>query len=127
MGDKTVTHLGSLREIPYEEIREAMGDEPFTMELSLSDGAAVQRAVNVGIDAHLEACYTPSTGDSYTWGGGKLSCVVSKESLPVLLRRLAEMAIETGEEPCDLSDSLLSSLGFNENGIFVGREALGLE
>ena len=86
--------------VTYETIRKAMNGEPFTMSLTDTDEIrAVVAAVNEGIDAHLEACFCPDRGDRY--GGGKrkagklilchtLECVVSPESLPVLLRRLCE-------------------------------------
>jgi hypothetical protein len=115
-----------------------MGGEHYTM--SLTDTAeikAVIAAVNQGIDAHLEACYCPGRGDRYEGGGrmaGKLvlchslDCHISPESLPVLLRRLYEL--DTTEDVADaatsLADAILMTLGFDEYGQFVGREALGL-
>jgi hypothetical protein len=115
-----------------------MNGEPYSM--SLTDTAeirAVIAAVNQGIDSHLEACYCPGRGDRYEGGkrrAGKLllchslDCQVSPESLPVLLRRLCELG--TTEEVADagmsLADAILLTLGFDEWGQFVGREALGL-
>ena len=122
----------------YRAIRTAMDGEPYTM--SLTDTAeirAVIEAVNEGIDSHLEACYCPERGDRYEGGGRKvgelvlcrtLDCRVSVESLPTLLRRLFEL--DGDEEVVDAAASLgrdiLTTLGFDEYGHFVGRETLGL-
>ena len=93
--------------VDYTTIRKAMGNEPFTMSLTDTDEIkAVIAAVNEGIDSHLEACYCPDRGDRYEGGKRKagkilicrtLDCVVSVESLPVLLRRLCES--ELGGDP----------------------------
>jgi len=119
--------------ISYEDVRKAMGDEPYTMQLvdPEEDAGEVEKAVNIGIDSHLEACYAKERGDSYEWEtrpvsekcvNTKLHCAVSKESLPVLLRRLFE------NDPCSgIGSSILMTLGFNEGGEQVGREALGLD
>ena len=130
-------HTGSGR-VTYKAVRKAMGGEAYTM--SLTDTAeirAVITAVNQGIDAHLEACYCPDRGDRFEGGkrlAGKsilchtLECAVSPESLPVLLRRLFEL-----DTDCDVADArmslagdILMTLGFDEYGQFVGREAVGL-
>jgi hypothetical protein len=124
--------------VDYETIRKAMGNEPFTMSLTDQDEIrAVIEAVNEGIDGHLEACFCPSRGDQYEGGkrrAGKLvlcrtlECVVSFESLPVLLRRLCES--ELGGDPeiqsagNQLASDILLCLGINEYGAYVGREAL---
>ena len=48
--------------------------------------------------------------------------MVSPMSMPVLLRRLFE------GDPCSsIGASILQTLGFNEEGEQVGREAVGLE
>ena len=100
---------------------------------------AVVEAVNQGIDSHLEACFCPDLGDSYESGArtledgrvlcGAHDCVVSVESLPVLLRRLFDL--NTNDDVADtarsLGDDILMTLGFDEHGKFVGREALGLD
>lgn len=113
-------------QIAYSLIRQAMSGEPYHMSLVGTDAELVQQAVNQGIDAYLEACFCPSRGDRYEWRGHRLECVVSSESLPTLLRRLYE--IEDGEgEAARLADDILMTLGFNEYGRFVGREALGLD
>lgn len=60
------------------------------------DHRLVIRAVNQGIDTHLEACYVPARGDRYVCGGGALECHISIESLPVLVRRLLEEGDDAG-------------------------------
>ena len=125
--------------VDYETVRQAMANEPFTMSLTDEDEIkAVIAAVNEGIDGHLEACYCPDRGDRY--GGGErragklvlcrtLECVVSVESLPVLLRRLCESDLgdpEVEAEGNRLASDILMVLGVNEYGEHIGREALGL-
>lgn len=108
----------SFSETPDDVIRQAMVDEGmthFSMSLTGNDIEAGRKAVNVGIDAHLEACFCPERGDSYQheersitatsdtehWEtgdelvlAGTLECNVSAASLPVLLRRLTEEGSE---------------------------------
>jgi len=113
--------------VSYDLIRQAMKGEPYTMELAGDDGGYVIEAVNQGIDSRLEACYCPDRGDRYT-PGGKLACVVSVESLPVLLRRLFEADSDENEGgPGLLAADILMTLGINDSGKLVGREALGLD
>ena len=117
----------------YDAVRTAMNGEPFPMSLTDTDEInAIIAAVNQGIDAHLEACFCPDCGDRYDGGQRKagklflcqtLECSVSPESLPVLLRRLCEL---DGEAGMSLAADILTVLGFNDSGDFVGREALGL-
>lgn len=119
--------------VTYHTVRQAMNGEPFTMSLTGKDEIeAVVEAVNQGIDAHLEACYCPDRGDRYE--GGKrmagrivlcrtLECSVSPESLPVLLRRLFDSEDQTA---VTLATDILASLGIDECGNVVGREAMGL-
>lgn len=104
--------------ISYDQIRQAQGEEFYTMSLVGDDAAAVQAAVDQGIDSHLEACFMILRGDSYDFVERKtrsgrlitsaLDCVVSVESLPVLLRRLFEDNGGGGEA---LAGSILHSLG----------------
>lgn len=124
--------------VSYEAVRAAMGGEPYTMSLTGTDEIrAVIGAVNQGIDSHLEACFCPARGDRYEGGSRKagklvlcrtLECCISVESLPTLLRRLFEL--DGDEEMVDaamsLGSDILLTLGFDEYGEFVGREALGL-
>jgi hypothetical protein len=105
-------------------------NKPFSMSLvGDAEKEAVMLAVNQGIDAHLEACYVPERGDSYRqgkrttkatedsefWKKGDelvlartLECVVSVESLPVLIRRLLEM--DSGDASDDGVDDAANSL-----------------
>lgn len=80
--------------------------EPYTAELVGEDAKAVEAAVNQGIDSHLEACYLPARGDCYKWKGSRLVCVISRESLVVLVRRLLEAGDETS-----LASSICFTLG----------------
>jgi hypothetical protein len=96
--------------ITYKQVQDAMNGEPFTM--SLVGNEIVTRLVNQGIDGHLEACFVPERGDSYTRDGFRLNCKISPESLPVLLRRLFEDGDETS-----LGESILETLGFSESGV----------
>lgn len=99
----------------YDEIRDLM-TEPFVMQLVGGAAQAVKDAVNIGIDAHLEACYVPELGDRYEVKktyvkdkllAVKLDCHVSKESLPILLRRLFESSNEAAWQlGRDIIDSL---------------------
>ena len=119
--------------ISCDAIRDAMDGEPYTMSLTGKDETrAVISAVNQGIDSHLEACYCPERGDQYEGGerkAGKLTlcrtleCCVSVESFPVLVRRLFESEHDAA---VSLARDILTTLGFDEFGCFVGREALGL-
>lgn len=119
--------------VTYEAVRTAMNSEPFTMSLTDSDEIkAIIDAVNQGIDTRLEACFCFDRGDRYDGGTRKvgklvlchtLECVVSVESLPVLLRRLCDLDDSMGMR---LAADILTVLGFNDYGEFVGREAMGL-
>ena len=103
-------------QITYQQIIDAVREQcpdRYPMELARPDGAVVEQAVNQGIDSRLEACYSPDCGDLYEWEqrrfGAKLNCVVSAESMPVLLRRLSESGNENGEL---LASDILGTLGF---------------
>jgi len=119
--------------VTHEAVRTAMNGEPFTMSLTDHDEIqAIIDAVNQRIDAHLEACFCPDHGDRYDGGKRKarklvlyrtLECSVSPESLPVLLRRLSDSDDEAGPR---LASDILTVLGINEYGKFVGCEAMGL-
>jgi hypothetical protein len=124
--------------VSYETVRKAMNGTSFPMSLTDTDEIkAVIAAVNQGIDSHLEACFCPERGDRYEGGKRKagkfvlchtLECVVSPESLPVLLRRLCELDgdVEVIDAANSLATDILMVLGVNEYGRFVGREAMGL-
>jgi hypothetical protein len=101
--------------ITYTQIRDAMKDKPYTMNLVGNDAVLVRAVVNQGIDSHLEACFCPVFGDRYdvqtkAIRGPCLDCSVSVESLPVLLRRL----METGNEDAEcLVGDILGTLDIN--------------
>jgi hypothetical protein len=114
----------------YETIRKAMAGEPFTMSLTdENEIRAVIEAVNKGIDSHLEAAYCPDRGDRFGHGERKagkvtlcrsLDCVVSVESLPVLIRRLSESDLggdhDVQSAGSQLAGDILLVLGINEYG-----------
>jgi hypothetical protein len=111
--------------IPYALVRKANGPKPYTMSLVGTAVKAVQMAVNIGIDSHLEACFIPERGDSYEYRtqkiGGlivapRLECSVSSESLPVLIRRLFEITGEFENEARTLASDILSTIGIQESG-----------
>ncbi len=153
--DTRVLRQENLCEVEYDAIIAACNGEPYTM--SLTDRREIEvviKAVNIGIDSRLQACYCPDRGDDYGQGersitatsdakrwkkGDKLvlartlECSISPESLCVLLRRLFEDMESTGKDGDDadvgmsLASSIMMTLGFNDCGKFVGREALGLD
>lgn len=94
-------------------LRTSLSASPYKMNLVGSDADAVVAAVNQGIDSRVEACYVAARGDAYQWQfrpvrGRALVCEVSRESLPVLVRRL----LEAGDERSDsLASSICQSLG----------------
>lgn len=121
--------------IPYSEVLKAIeltDSAPFTMVIrSRVEWRVIANCVNQGIDAHLEAI----TDSSFDESSGK--CSVSPHDLCVLLRRLGDYDF-TEEEDTDtdndewseamsLQSSILTVLGFNDYGKYVGREALGLD
>ena len=104
----------------------------YEMSLVGEDIEAVRRVVNVGIDAHLTACFCRERGDAYEqdersitatsdtkwWKSGEkivlattLECRLSIESLLVLLRRLYE---DGSDEAWSLRSAILSTLGIEE-------------
>lgn len=81
---------------------------PYPMTLRSHDERnAIVHAVNQGIDSHLEACYVPARGDRYDNGGRGMECLVSAESLPVLVRRLLE---DGDEHAMSLASAICSTL-----------------
>lgn len=83
----------------------------FSMEMVGEDADAVVKAVNQGIDAHLEALVS----SNFKWanqppGFKRLMCKISPEDMPVLLRRLSE-----GDENAErLGEDIISILGRGE-------------
>ena len=124
--------------ITYAAVRKAMKKEKvslYKMSLVGVEAVAVEDAVNQGIDSHLEACYVPSEGDKYEHSGrmiGKkmvtktLECLISPKSLPVLLRRLTEPDFKADDVGTSLAEGVLTTLGFDEMGKYVGSEKLGV-
>lgn len=112
-------------QITYGMIREKMQGKPYPMTLREGDAKIVKAAVNQGIDPFLEACFCPERGDRYDWGPDDpnskvqiygLHCLVSMESMPVLLRRLTELPWDDDDDddsrPEDLATTILATLGF---------------
>lgn len=124
-----------LVKIPYSTILHAIektDSDPFTMEIrSQSEWHVIAYCVNQGIDSHLEAI-TDSVFDNG-------HCEVSPQSFCVLLRRLGEYdedgytedKEDTDEDYWDIATNLQSSiltvLGIDDYGKYVGRKAMGLE
>lgn len=113
--------------IPYDLIRQA-AKPTYRMVLTGKDVGAVIEAVNQGIDSHLEACFVPDRGDSYTPGERKLRgwsvvktlvCKISTESLPVLIRRLFEAEDENAN---NLASNILHSINIDEYGKYNSQE-----
>ena len=97
--------------ISYEDVIKACDGEPFKMKLVGEEGQEVMRAVNIGIDSHLEACFIKGQ-DEFGWDeDGKLDCKISPESLPILIRRLFDK-----DDLSSIAESILTALGFNEEG-----------
>ena len=113
---------GTTPPVIIRERLDAMG-EPFTAQLVGATGEMVETLVNQGIDSHLEACFLPDRGDAFEWVAGTprrarhLSCVVSPESMIVLLRRLNELS-ETecaeAEDAMSLRSNILGLLDIEE-------------
>jgi hypothetical protein len=126
--------------VSYTTVRLAMekelGKKPYHMSLTSQDEIrAVIDCVNAGIDSHLEACFCPDRGDKYETGNRKvgnrivlqtLECEISAESLPTLLRRLSEIDFEDSNEAQSLVSDILTTLGVDEYGKYVGSKALGV-
>ena len=107
--------------ISYDLVRKA-AKTVYPMTVVGEDIESVMKAVNQGIDAHLEACFVPERGDSYEHGDRRvkdmiitqtLKCKVSSESLPVLIRRLFEAEDENSN---NLASNILSSIDIEDDG-----------
>ena len=124
--------------ITYAAVRKALRKEKLKflkMSLVGKDKDIVVDAVNQGIDAHLEVCSMAERGDKYEHGERKigdkivqvtLECQVSAESLPVLLRRLLEPEFKSPDEGERLAEDMLTTIGFDEMGKYVGTKELGV-
>ena len=90
---------------------------PYVMKMVGREAELIEGVVNQGIDSHLEACFMPHRGDSYTWVAATpshtqhLSCCVSAESMPVLLRRLSEL---NDDKAISLRIDILGTLDIEE-------------
>ena len=124
-----------LVEIPYSTVLHAIEDTdsaPFTMTIRCqAEWSAIAQCVNQGIDTHLEACNLKGR-DRFDNG----DCSVTAHSLCVLLRRLGDTNFRatdehTADEIWDAATSLQSDilmvLGIDDDGQYIGREAMGLE
>lgn len=124
-----------LVEIPYSTVLRAIEDtnsDPFEMTIRCqAEWSAIAQCVNQGIDAYLEAC---NLQDQDTYDNGY--CSVTPYSLCVLLRRLGDTNYrETDEHSADeiwdaatsLQSSILMVLGIDNEGEYIGREAMGLD
>jgi hypothetical protein len=132
--ENTIVNCQLIR-VPYSTVLEAIeatGSDPFNMTIRCDvEWAVIAQCVNQGIDAYLEACFIKGK-DVYDNG----ECKVSPQSLCVLLRRLGDTEFKrskkhSAEEIWDAASSLQSSilmvLGIDDYGLYVGREAMGLE
>lgn len=91
---------GNVGVVIYEAL-EAVGD--YSMSLTSEEGAVVERVVNIGIDAHLEA-----VDHRLAWIGGRLRGSVTSAGMAVLLRRLTE---DGADDAMDFASSILYTLG----------------
>src|SRR6266567_1678551 len=79
----------------------------YPLSLAREDQQTLIAAVNHGIDSRLEACFVPARGDRFRFRtpagirgkicGPRLECQVSRQSLPVLVRRLMESGDKAAE------------------------------
>ncbi|RLI52781.1 MAG: hypothetical protein DRO87_12635 [Candidatus Thorarchaeota archaeon] len=121
--------------VTYAAVREAQGDEPFHIDTQCQTEAnALAAAINQGIDSRLQAVSCQDKVRAMMIGdkvaGMRLHLDITPDTLPVLIRRLFEgsgMDEETFDAAESLASGIMTSLGFDECGRFVGREALGLE
>ena len=118
--------------ITYDAIILACDGKHYEMSLVGRDADVLQTATNMGIDSRLQACHCRERGDEYYrserpfvakettnhWRKGDrvvysqtLECIVSPESLPVLIRRLFDDMEWFGkDDDADVGNSLASSI-----------------
>jgi hypothetical protein len=116
--DETQTFTNEmLVKITYADVRKAMKCEPLTMRVVGHQRTAFAAAVNLGIDARLQVCFSPDRGDKFNGATGR--AVISIESLPVLIRRLYEA---DDEHANSLAAGIMQTLGFSDTGKWKKRE-----
>jgi hypothetical protein len=104
--------LYSYLETPYKAILSAIKEDKVYASLVPSDAEWVVKAVNQGIDSHLDAVVNSTfkwEPDEYV--GKRLICQIAPFDLCIILRRLAEMEDESAE---DLRSAFLESLEIEE-------------
>jgi len=121
--------------VSYAAIIKAQGEERFFISTQCQTQAnALAAAINRGIDSRLQAVSCDSEivqkyiGDKPF--AREMQLLITPATLPVLIRRLFEgdgMDEETYDAAHTLGGDIMNSLGFDDCGNFVGREALGLE
>lgn len=85
-----------------KKVSKALEGEPYKLMVhTQEEWAEIAKAVNQGIDSHLEGI----TRSSFDSGTGR--CVVHADDLPVLIRRLADNDTEMAE---DLRKRILAEL-----------------
>ena len=123
-----------LIQVPYSTVLKAIeetGSNPFRMTIRCqAEWSAIAQCVNQGVDGYLEAICNKD--DVFNNG----FCSLTPDSLCVLLRRLGDTdfrdteqhtADEIWDAATSLQSSILTVLGIDEYGKYVGREAMGLD
>lgn len=100
----------------YAELKKRIaaeqGDDAYPMQLVGSDYVPFAEAWNMGIDAHLEALTERSSVEQV---GHKAHINIHPEELPVLVRRLYQLAEDGNEEAHSLASAILSTLAIEED------------
>lgn len=120
---------GNLCGISYGHVLDAINEtdsDPFEMTVkSQEEWSVIAKCVNIGIDGHLEAI--TDAPKEFDFG----DCNISPHNLCILLRRLSEGHAYENDSDWEIGrqilDGILTTIGFDDAGDFVGREALGLE
>jgi hypothetical protein len=73
--------------------------EPFSMQLNARDEAIVVKAINQGIDSHLEAIFATDRGIQ---GNKHCIAITDSKSMRCLLRRLMETENEQAQDLASL-------------------------
>lgn len=113
MARKRFTHGTTPKDAILAQLKAELGDGWYRMTLSRSDEPVVTKAVNQGIDAHLEAITELRQSRD---GHGRLKLEFGHESLCVLLRRLQEEDDkgDGNEAAASLRSTILESLKIEE-------------